>query len=134
MTKPVYSTPDEVEAVFYEAFMRCDYEVMASLWAEADVVCVHPGSGAIVGYEDVMRSWAHIFSNAEKPDIQFLVGKRTDNEDLAVHVVAEEIASAGGPASVVLATNVYQKFDHGWFMVEHHASLVQASSEGHTLQ
>ncbi len=134
MTKPVFNSPDEVEAVFYEAFMRCDHDVMASLWAEGDVVCVHPGSGAIVGYDEVMRSWAHIFTNAEQPDIQYLVGKRTESDELAVHVVAEEISSAGQTATVVLATNVYQKFAQGWRMVEHHASLVQSGREGHTLQ
>jgi ketosteroid isomerase-like protein len=114
--------------------MRCDLDVMASLWAEADVICVHPGSGAIVGHDEVMRSWSHIFTNAEQPDIQYMVGKCTESDELAVHVVAEEISSAGQAATVVLATNVYQKLAQGWLMVEHHASLVQSGREKHTLQ
>jgi hypothetical protein len=42
--------------------------------------------------------------------------------------------SSGQVAAVVLATNVYRKYDRGWLMVEHHASLVQNQSNGQTLQ
>jgi hypothetical protein len=48
--------------------------------------------------------------------------------------VAEEILSSGTVTAVVLATNVYRKFDSGWLMIEHHASLVQNSSQGQRLQ
>ena len=126
-------TPDEAEAIFYEAFRHCDKDVMAALWAEGDVVCVHPSSGAIVGHEAVVRSWAHIFTGASMPDIKITVGKRTVSADLAVHLVTEEIATAG-EAAVVFCTNVYQKFDSGWFMIEHHASVVPSRAQGQTLQ
>lgn len=128
-----FNSPDEVEAVYYEAFSHCDTEVMAALWADDDVVCVHPGSGAIVGHEAVVRSWTHIFANAQRPEINFSVARRTQSGDLAVHLVAEEIAG-GSETVVVLATNVYQKFDSGWLMIEHHASLVQQQRQEQTLQ
>ena len=127
-------SPDEVEAVYYEAFKHCDKDVMAALWAEGDVVCVHPGSGAIVGHKAVVRSWAHIFTNAKTPEIIFTVAKRTMSGDLAEHFVAEEIATGGVASTVVLATNVYQKFASGWLMIAHHASLVQTKQQGQTLQ
>jgi ketosteroid isomerase-like protein len=128
------TNPDEVEAVYYEAFMHCDARVMAALWADGDVVCIHPGSGAIVGHAAVVRSWEHIFSNARLPQINFTVAKRTISGDLVVHLVTEEISTEGGESVVVLATNVYQKFSSGWLMVEHHGSLVQSRSQGETLQ
>ena len=53
-TKLEFNTPDEVEAVYYESFMRCDRDVMAALWADGDVICIHPGSGAIVGAGSVV--------------------------------------------------------------------------------
>jgi len=126
-------TPDEVEAVYYEAFLHCDAEVMSALWADGDVVCIHPSSGAIVGHAKVVRSWAHIFTGALPPQIKFTVGKRMLADDLAVHLVVEEIAT-DGDAAVVLATNVYQKFESGWLMTEHHASLAPMQRHEQTLQ
>lgn len=127
-------TPDEAEAVFYEAFSHCDTDVMTALWAHGNVVCVHPGSGAVVGYANVARSWAHIFSNAQPPAIKFSVEKRLNSDDLAVHVVREEIGAGGDAVARVLATNVYQKYAQGWLMVEHHASVIPNRSRAETIQ
>lgn len=132
-SKLAFKTPDEVEAVFYEAFSHCDKDVMAALWAEGDVVCIHPSSGAIVGYDAVVRSWAHIFTDATRPEINYSVGKRTVSADLAVHLVTEEI-TAGGEMAAVFCTNVYQQFDSGWLMIEHHASMVPMPTHGQTIQ
>ncbi|MGB5276902.1 MAG: nuclear transport factor 2 family protein [Gammaproteobacteria bacterium] len=136
MKKPILQlkTPDEVEAVFYEAFMRCDPDVMAGVWAHQDVLCVHPGSGAIMGYKAIVRSWASIFGDSQRTELKHTVITRTVSNDLAVHVIAEEILSSDTVAAVVLATNVYRKFDSGWLMIEHHASLVRNRRDGRTLQ
>jgi tRNA G37 N-methylase TrmD len=133
-SKLQFKTPDDVDAVFYEAFMRCDVEVMAGLWADGDVICIHPGVGAIVDYDTVIRSWANIFSNAGSAEMKTTVIKRVLSDELAVYVVAEEMLSSGEVTAVVLATNVYRKFDGGWLMIEHHASLVQNRANGQTLQ
>jgi ketosteroid isomerase-like protein len=127
-------SPDEVESVYYEAFMHCDIEVMSALWADDEVICIHPGSGAIIGHKAVMRSWTHIFANARRPEITFTVHRRTVTGDLAVHLVTEEISTASEAVAIVLATNVYQKQECGWLMIEHHASVVQARTQGQTLQ
>jgi hypothetical protein len=34
---------DKAEIVFYEGFMHGDIDVMSALWADGDVVWVHPG-------------------------------------------------------------------------------------------
>ena len=133
-SKLEFNTPDEAETVYYEAFMHCDSEVMAALWATGDVICVHPGSGAIVGHAKVLRSWQHIFSDAQQPTLNYTVVKRTVSDTLAVHLVAEAFATGGASPTIVLATNVYQKFDQGWLMIEHHGSLVQAPAQAQTLQ
>ena len=127
-------TPNEAEIVYYEAFMHCDTKVMAALWADGDVVCIHPGSGAIVGHEAVVRSWSHIFTNARPPQITFTVSKRIVSDELAVSLVLEEVSTDDGETALVLATNVYQKIDIGWLMVEHHGSLIQSRPQKHTLQ
>jgi hypothetical protein len=133
-SKLQFKTPDEVDAVFYEAFMRCDPEVMAGLWADEDVVCVHPGAGIIVEYGAIIRSWENIFSNVDSAEMKTTVIRRVLSDELAVYVVAEEMLSSGQVAAVVLATNVYRRYDSGWLMIEHHASLVQNQSNGQTLQ
>jgi hypothetical protein len=90
---------------------------MSGLWADEGVVCVHPGAGAIVQYDAIVRSWANIFSNARSTDIKATVINRVISNELAVYVVAEEMLSSGTVAAVVLATNVYRKFDSGWWLV-----------------
>ncbi|MBT8130018.1 MAG: nuclear transport factor 2 family protein [Gammaproteobacteria bacterium] len=133
-SKPRFKTPEEADAVFYEAFKHCDSEVMAALWADTNVVCVHPGAGALVNHDAIIRSWANIFSNNHRTEINHTVINRVVSNDLAVFVVAEEILDSGTVAAVVLATNVYSRFVSGWLMIGHHASLVQNSSQGKSLQ
>jgi ketosteroid isomerase-like protein len=107
---------------------------MAALWAEGDVVCVHPGSGLITGHAAVVRSWRHILGNFHGGEIRYTVMNKTASDDLAVHIVVEEIMDNDVVMAVVLATNVYQKFPDGWRMVEHHGSMVQQEHEGQTIQ
>ena len=132
-SKLEFNSPDDVEAVYYEAFRHCDSNVMAALWADGYVVCIHPGCGAIVGHEAVARSWRHIFTDAEQAEVIYRVERKTISDDLTVHLVTEEIGS-GDELARVIATNVYQKFESGWLMIEHHSSLVQTQSLNQTVQ
>jgi ketosteroid isomerase-like protein len=136
MTKALLriQSPDEAEVVFYEAFMRGDIEVMSALWADDDVVCVHPGSGIISGYESVMRSWRHILEDSHGVEIRYNIMKKTQTDSLAVHVVAEEIIDNSITAAIVISTNVYRRFKQGWMIVEHHGSVIQQERKGETLQ
>jgi len=136
MTKPVLhlKSSEEAEIVFYESFIQGDADVMSALWAEADVVCVHPGSGLISGHDAVVRSWKHILENFQGGEIRTTLLNKTVSGDLTVHVVAEEIMDKDVVMAVVIATNVYQKFSQGWLMIEHHGSVVQQAREGQTIQ
>jgi hypothetical protein len=125
---------DEAEAVFYEAFMHGDMAVISALWAEEHVICVHPGSGIISGHDAVIRSWRHILENASPTSLRYRTVNKTATADLAVHMVVEEILDNDTTVALVIATNVYRKFAHGWMMLEHHASLMQQSGQGRTLQ
>ena len=127
-------SPDEAEVVYYEAFMNADIDVMSALWARDDVVCVHPGSGVIAGYDAVLRSWRHILENSGPAEIRYSVIHKTHTEDLAVHLVSEEIIDQGTVMAVVVATNIFQKFPQSWKMIEHHASVVQQDHDGETMQ
>lgn len=127
-------TPDEAETVFYEAFMHCDDKVMAALWADGDVVCIHPGSRAIVGHQVVVRSWTHIFHNAHPPQITYTVRNRIITDELVISLVIEEVSTDRDQAAQVLATNIYRKFENGWLMIEHHGSLVESYTQNYTIQ
>lgn len=114
--------------------MHCDIDVMSALWADGDVVCVHPGSGVISGYEAVVRSWHHILKNSQPTDIRYQLVNQSIVDDLAVHVVTEEILSHGTVVAIVIATNIYRRNAGNWQIVEHHGSLVQQEVASRTLQ
>lgn len=129
-----HATADAAEAAFYAAFAGCDIQAMDAVWADAEVICVHPGSAVLIGREVVMQSWSHILTNAEPPSLNVEVLSRTMCNELAVHVVEEHIAPVTGspePASVVLATNVYCLESDGWRLREHHASISRPRQTTH---
>lgn len=136
-SKTKFNSPDAVENAFYKAFADCDTRAMDDVWADDDVICIHPGSSPLVGYNAVLRSWRTILDNSEPPNLHFEVVYKYINSNLAVHIVAEQIRSElSKPESVaiVLATNVYRRDTDGWRMIEHHASLSSMSRTQHTLQ
>ena len=134
LSQSAYETPDDAEEAFYGAYATCDRNMMKGVWADEEVVCIHPGSTAIFGYDAVIRSWQHIFTNASLPDILFNVISTIESDAIAVHVVEEHIATGQGSEVVILATNVYQQFEEGWLMIEHHGSVIQSTGETYTLQ
>lgn len=139
------STPEAAEAAFYDAFADCDVKAMDAVWADGNVICIHPGSSALVGRDAVMRSWENMLLYAEPPNIRVEVLSRTASDGLAVHVVEEHITSGYGDSassSMVLATNIYRYEDNRWQLLEHHASVPKfprstsetATHSKHTLQ
>ena len=131
-----FTSPEEIEAAFYTAFVQADSHTMEALWAKDEALCVHPGSHVIQGFDMVVRSWAHIFTDAATTDLKLRVIQRHRDGDIALHVLEEHISvrDSDVPAAIVIATNVYKKYDDGWLIVQHHASLVQSQHQGQTLQ
>ena len=129
-----YSSSEAAEAAFYKAFANCNLQAMDAVWADTEVVCIHPGSTALVGREVVMRSWTHILTNAEPPDLGVEVLSRTVRDKLAVHVVEEHltpVTDSSASTLVVLATNVYCLEGDGWRLLEHHASTPRPRQTTH---
>ena len=122
---PVFDTAESVEEAFYDAMRSGDLTGMMSLWStDDDVVCVHPGSGRLVGLDAIRASWESIFSGGG-------VAVRTretvahDSGVIAVHNLIEQITVTGRMGSQVLeclVTNVYVKTAAGWRIVVHHGS------------
>ena len=125
-TPPADSTsPDETEALFYEALQRGDIDKLMACWAdEDDIVCVHPGGARLLGAGAIRAAFDMMFTNGS---IQARAEKvhRVESLGSSVHSVLEriEVLTDEGPRhAYVIATNVYQKTPLGWRMVAHHAS------------
>lgn len=118
-------TADDVEAAFYDALQSGDIDRLMACWAdEDDIVCVHPGSGRLVGAAVIRASFEAMFANgsirAQPERIH-----RIDAMGACLHSLIErvDILTPEGPAQAyVTATNVYHKTAQGWRMVAHHAS------------
>ena len=132
--RAAFESPEDAERAFYHAFTACDPQAMGQVWAQGDVICIHPGSTLLRGRAAVLQSWAQIFTGASKPSIRIQTINRLRHGDLAIHVVEEHItpgrASNASPSGI-LATNVFRLIDGAWYLVEHHASLplVDADAE-----
>jgi ketosteroid isomerase-like protein len=119
------TSPDEVEAAFYQALQHGDIDKLMACWAdEDDIVCVHPGGARLLGAGAIRAAFDMMFTNGS---IQARAEKvhRVESLGASVHSVLEriEVLTDEGPRhAYVIATNVYQKTPQGWRMVAHHAS------------
>jgi uncharacterized protein (TIGR02246 family) len=120
------SDEDEVRAAnqaFYDAHEARDLDAMAAVWADDDVVCIHPGWPILRGRDVVLASWERIFSGPGRN--QFIL----TNQELAVAgdvawVTLDEDLVDRGATGAVAATNVYRMVDGRWRLVVHHGSPV----------
>jgi len=122
---PMFPTPDDAEAAFYDAFERADLAAMMAVWAaDDDIVCVHPQGPRLVGFDAVRESWTQIFASGTALRIRTVDARRYLGSTMAVHSVVEMLAAAAeqGASSPVSATNVYVLTENGWRMTVHHAS------------
>ncbi len=119
------SSPDEIEATFYEAMQHGDIDKLMACWAdEDDIVCIHPGGARLLGAGAIRAAFDMMFTNGS---IQVRAEKvrRVESLGASVHSVLEriEVLTDEGPRhAYVIATNVYQKTPQGWRMTAHHAS------------
>lgn len=125
MRIPVYSTPQEAEFAFYQAFERADLEAMMGVWAEDEsIVCVHPMGPSLRGRHAVEDSWRQILNGDSEMRFRIEDAQYTQDALLSIHCVHENIDHGPGlqQHALVIATNVYRRTDNGWRMVLHHAS------------
>lgn len=120
----MYLTAQEAELAFYDALERNDIDAMMGVWLETDgIVCVHPGASRLQGMREIKAGFSQMFEEPS-PMMDFTLADMSCQTvgDLSIHTVREEILVDGQLASVMLATNIYQKTAGGWRMLLHHAS------------
>ena len=132
MKRTLYTTPQDAEAAFYEAFEKGDLDAMMGVWADDDdIVCVHPGGPRLAGAEQVREAWRQIFAGGQTLRFRLRQQHSVNGMTLVVHSVYEQIAVAGEARArqPVIATNIYMRTENGWRMVVHHASPAPAAPE-----
>jgi uncharacterized protein (TIGR02246 family) len=127
MAAASFTSPQEAEQAFYEAFERADLDALMAVWAEDDeVFCVHPGGARLTGLASIRESFRQLLRNGANMRFQLRGVQQIRGGLLAVHSVYEYITLVGERRQVnpVVATNLYANAGGGWRMIGHHASPV----------
>jgi len=125
MSESYFATSRDAEKAFYDAFQGAELDDMMNIWsAEDSIICIHPMGSRLEGRDAVEQSWRQIFSGGAPMRFELTEVSYTQDGNLAVHCVYENIdhGSQLTQRSLVLATNVYRSTERGWHMVVHHAS------------
>jgi ketosteroid isomerase-like protein len=123
------ATESEVLAsneAFYDAFNTRDIDAMDKLWAErAPVVCLHPGSTALHGRTQVIRSWHSILSSEGAPRVSIEGTRVVMLGETAMVLCYERVTDPEtGTGAVLAATNVFVRESGEWRLVHHHSSAI----------
>jgi ketosteroid isomerase-like protein len=123
------ATESEVLATneaFYDAFNTRDVGAMEKLWAErAPVVCLHPGSTALHGRTQVIRSWHAILSSDGAPRVSVEGTRVVMLGETAMVLCYERVTDPDtGAGAVLAATNVFVREAGEWRLVHHHSSAI----------
>uniref|UniRef100_A0A7S4IF26 SnoaL-like domain-containing protein n=2 Tax=Odontella aurita TaxID=265563 RepID=A0A7S4IF26_9STRA len=106
---------------FYEAFSNGDVSAMESVWSDKGLVrCVHPGMSALEGKDEVMKSWAQIFSQGELFNIE---PSRVHVEVCGMSAIVSCIEETPNGGKLE-ALNIYRREGGAWRMTLHMASPV----------
>ncbi len=123
--KPIFPTPQDAEAAFYEAIERASLEMLMLVWAEdEDIVCIHPGGPRLTGYAAIREAWRRIFDGGPRMRIRLSGGTSVLTPFTAIHSAIEHVSLRNDESqrAPVVATNIFVRGALGWRMVLHHAS------------
>lgn len=123
--KPIFPTPQDAEAAFYDAVERADLEALMAVWAEdEEIVCVHPGGPRLTGYAAIREAWRRIFEGGPRLKVRLSATTTVQTPFAVVHTVIEHISVRDDESkrAPVVATNVFVRGTVGWRLVLHHVS------------
>jgi ketosteroid isomerase-like protein len=123
--KPIFPTPQDAEAAYYDALERGDLDAMMAVWSEdEEIACIHPGGPRLTGYAAIRDAWRRIFEGGARLQVRLsqvtvVQGPFTSLHSVIEHISVRDDESLRAP---VVATNFYARGPLGWRMVLHHAS------------
>lgn len=119
------SSPDDIEAQFYEALQQADIDKLMAVWSDdEEIACVHPGGPRMVGAAAIRAAFEAIFASGAIDVVPDKV-RRLRTHSSAVHHVLERVqvlGDEGVQTAFAIVTNAYILTEQGWRMVLHHAS------------
>ncbi len=105
---------------FYTAFRNADLAAMEAVWARRwPVTCLHPGWQALIGRDEVFKSWRAIFGGGNSPPVEVSDATLQQIDNAAIVLCTERIYK-----TELAATNLFALEDGDWKMVHHQAGLV----------
>lgn len=115
---------EEANRKFYAAFMSGNFQEMDNVWGQGDhVQVVHPGMNCIAGREAVMESWRLILKQVLPRQFQIkLLDLRVFAHDSMGFVTCVEIVNDDDQTGRITATNIFEKQNGRWVIVQHHGS------------
>ena len=123
---PTYTSAEECEAAFYEAFRAGDLGLMKTVWGtNGGIICIHPGRSPLAGPRAVLQSWSEILGSTGGVRVRFDCRDRIHEGSVAVHLGLEIIGAEGEEPATVTVTNIYELTPDGWKMRAHHAAPVR---------
>lgn len=123
--KPIFPTPQDAEAAFYDAIERADLETVMAVWAEdEEIVCIHPSGPRLIGYAAIREAWRRIFEGGPRLKVRLSDATTVQTPFTVAHTVIQHVSVRDDESkrAPVIATNVFVRGTLGWRMVLHHAS------------
>jgi ketosteroid isomerase-like protein len=133
--KPIFPTPQDAEAAFYDAIERADLETVMAVWAEdEEIVCIHPGGPRLTGYAAIRDAWRRIFEGGPRLKVRLSNATSVQTPFTTVHTVIQHISVRDDESkrAPVIATNIFVRGTLGWRLVLHHASPAPPESINET--
>lgn len=127
----------QVNAAFYKAFSRKNFEEMEAVWLkDGTSTCIHPSSRPLVGSKQVLHSWQRMFEATqgsfqknwmEPHNIRLSIqGASTAIVSCEEHVYARRFVRGKKRQTELInkltATNIFRKVAGKWHLCHHHAS------------
>lgn len=121
-TPPLFATPEDAEAAFYDAIARGDLEALMAVWSEdEEIICTHPTGQQLLGLPTIRESWRQILAGTRLQ----ITGSRIAQWQgmlISVHQITETLQVGHEVTGPLQATNVYMRGPHGWRLVCRHCS------------
>lgn len=119
MTEPLKALLLDANKLFYEVFASGDLSEMALVWSEAsDISCIHPGWGAVMGREAVLRSWETILEHP--PNIRCLEPRAFIDGTFGYVICFEDLGEGR-----LIASNFFRLENEKWRMIHHQAGVTR---------
>lgn len=113
---------------FYGALQSLDLPKMESLWWHEDwVSCLHPGWDLILGWEDVLETFANIFRSTSQMLVVISRPIVHVHGDVGWVSCVENVTSThegGFETAMVEATNIFVRRSGQWRLAHHQTTLL----------